>query len=74
MTLRLVNVIIHVNFVFFCTVHCNIQYKPTNCTFPKLILVFLIFYVFYMFRTPGFIFRKTVVYTVMVRYALHASV
>jgi len=30
--------------------------------------------VFYMFRPRGFIFRKTVGYTVMVWYVLHASV
>jgi len=33
-----------------------------------------IYDVFYMFRTRGFIFRKTVVCTGMVYYVLHASV
>jgi hypothetical protein len=33
--------------------------------------MFNYFDVFYMFRTPGFIFRKKVVYTVMVRYVSH---
>jgi len=32
------------------------------------------FDVFYMFRNQGFIFRKTVVYTIMVWYVLYASV
>jgi len=32
------------------------------------------FDVFYMFRTKGFIFRKTAVYTVTMWYVLHASV
>jgi hypothetical protein len=35
---------------------------------------FYYFDVFYMFRSRGFIFRKMVVYTVMVRNVLHASV
>jgi len=57
-------------------VHCNIiiQHKLTKCTFSKLIFQFLIFDVFYVFRTREFIFRKTVLYTVIVRYVLHASV
>ena len=35
---------------------------------------FLIFGVLYMFRTRGLVFKKTVVYAVMVEYAVHASV
>jgi hypothetical protein len=42
------------------------QYKPTKCTFSRLIFQFVIFDVFYMFRTRGFIFRKTAIYTGMV--------
>ena len=42
--------------------------KPPKCTFYKLIFQCLNFYVFYMFRTRWFVFRKTVVYTVMVWY------
>jgi len=37
------------------------------------ILIF-IFDIFYLFRNRGYIFKKTVVYTVMVWYALHATV
>jgi len=37
-----------------------------------LIFYFFTFDAFYMFRTQGFIFRKTVVYAVMVWYVLHA--
>jgi len=48
-----------------------IHYKTTKYTFYNF---FLFYDVFYMFPTPGFIFRKTVVYTVMVQYVLHASV
>jgi hypothetical protein len=40
---------------------------------PPCILSFN-FDVFYMFRNRGFIFRETVVYTVMVHCVLHASV
>jgi hypothetical protein len=35
---------IYVNFfMLFCTVHCNltVQYKPTTCTFVKLMFLFL---------------------------------
>jgi len=49
-----------------------IQYKPTKCTFSKLIFQF--FYVFYTFWTRGFIFRKMDVYVVMVRYVLRAEI
>jgi len=38
------------------------------------ILIFNFFYVYYMFRTTGFVFRKTAVYTVAIWYVLHASV
>jgi len=57
-------------------VPCNIiiQYKPTKCTFPKLIIQFSVFDVFCMFRTPGFIFKKTSVYAAMAWYVLHSSV
>jgi hypothetical protein len=57
--------------------------KPLSVTFhlykikQKMHLVqtnILIYDVFYMFRTLGFIFTKTVVYTSMVRYVLHAPV
>jgi len=41
-------------------------YRPTKCTFPKL--MFLIYDVCYMFRTRGFIFRKTAVYTAVEQY------
>jgi hypothetical protein len=42
-----------------------IQYKPIKCAFSKLIFSFFkIFCVFCMFRTWGFIFRKTVVHRV----------
>jgi len=57
-------------------VHSNIiiQYKRKKCTFSKLIYIFIIFYIFYLFRTRRFIFKKTVIYTVMVWYVLHTSV
>jgi hypothetical protein len=35
---------------------------------------FKFFYIFYMSRTREFTFGKTVVYTVMVRYVLHAEI
>ena len=56
-----------------CTVHCNkiIQYKPKKCTVLKLLFRFLIFDAFYVFRSRSSIFRKTVVYTVLVWYILH---
>ena len=64
-------------FFFFCILRSNIitQYKPTKCAFPKLIFQFLIFLkVFYIFRTRGFVCRKTVVCAAIVWYVLHASV
>ena len=50
--------------------HAIIQYKLTKCNFSKSIFQFLIFWCVYMFRTLGFIFRKTVVYSGMVLYIL----
>ena len=57
----------------------RIQYKSTNAHFLNL---YFNFYVFYVFRARGFIFRKTVVYAVIIWYfymryymvLLHASV
>jgi len=39
----------------FCNVHCNIiiQYKPTKCTFSKLIFFNFIFDVFTRFEPEG---------------------
>jgi len=50
--------------------HCNtvIQYKPSECTLSKLVFSVFNFDVFFMFRTVGFICRKTAVYTVTVQY------
>ena len=49
-----------------------IQHKPPKYILSKSVFQFSNFDVFYMFRTRGFIFRKTAVYTVMVWYVLHA--
>jgi len=42
-------------FFVFCIVLCNliIQYKPTKCTFPKLIFEFVNCYAFYTFQPWG---------------------
>ena len=48
------------------------QHKPPKYTLSKSVFQFSNFDVFYIFRTRGFIFRKTAVYTVMVWYVLHA--
>jgi len=52
----------------FCTFQCNIitQYKPTKCTFPKLMFSFLIFLCLLHVSNRGFIFRKAFVCTVTV--------
>ena len=56
----------------FYTVHRQTitQYKPRKCIFVKLIYEILIVDIFYIFRTRGFIFRKTVVYIVTVWYSV----
>ena len=51
----------------------RVQHKLTKCTFPKLIFKYWFSGIVYMFLTPGFIFRKTVVYTIAVWYVLHAT-
>jgi len=70
------NKIIYRILCFFCTVHCNIiiQYRPMKCTFLKSVILIFNVDVFSIFQTQRFIFRKMVVYAVMVWYVMHASV
>ena len=56
-----------------------ILYKPTKCAFPKLIFQFFNFLIFFfnllhVTNPRGFLFRKTVLYTVIVWYVLHAEI
>jgi hypothetical protein len=52
----------------------NYTLQTTEMHISEIDILNLIFDAFYMFRTRGFIFRKTVVYTVAVRYILYVSV
>ena len=53
-----------IHFLWFCLDIIIIEYKPTECTFSKLILQFLIFGVFCVFRIlqeDGYIYRYVIV-------------
>ena len=61
---------------FMCFTPCVVihLYSINQRKAHFLSLYFNFFYVFYVYRTGGSIFRKTVVYAVMIRYVLRASV
>jgi hypothetical protein len=45
-----------------CILIQNYNINQTKCAFPKSVFYFSILHVYYVFRTQGFIFRKSVVY------------
>jgi hypothetical protein len=60
----------------FCTVHCNIiiKYKPTKCTFPKLIFSILIFWYLLHVSNPRVHIQEDFLYIGLVWYVLPVPV